>query len=197
MSSQLIVGFVEVAFDGGVLEGAVHPFNLAVRPGMLGLCQPVIDIVEGAGIFEGMRVEEPPAGDHLLDLGWGPGFAGGIGEVGSVVGEDGGDLVGDGGDQAAQEVCSRFARHLLVQFDEGELRGPVDRDDEIELALSGSDLGEVDMEIADRIGLELALRRGFAFDLRQARDPVALKASMQRRARQMRDCRLKRVECSS
>ena len=37
---------------------------------MLGLCQPVIDIVEGAGIFEGMRVEEPPAGDHLLDLGW-------------------------------------------------------------------------------------------------------------------------------
>ena len=156
MSSQLIVGFVEVAFDGGVLEGAVHPFNLAVRPGMLGLCQPVIDIVEGAGIFEGMRVEEPPVGDHLLDLGWGPGFAGGIGEVGPVVGEDGVDLVGDGGDQAAQEVCSRFARHLLVQFDEGELRGPVDRDDEIELALSGSDLGEVDMEIADRIGLELA-----------------------------------------
>jgi hypothetical protein len=50
------------------------------------------------------------------------------------------------------------------------------------------------MEIADRIGLELALRRGFAFDLRQARDLVTLKASMQRRARQMRDCRLKRVE---
>jgi hypothetical protein len=111
-----------------------------------------------------------------------------------VVGEDGVDLVGDGFDQVGQEVCSRFARHLLVQLDEGELRGPVDRDDEIELALSGSDLGEVDMEIADRIGLELALRRGFAFDLRQARDLVTLKASMQRRARQMRDCRLKRVE---
>jgi hypothetical protein len=36
-----------------------------------------------------------------------------------------------------------------VQFDEGELRGPVDRDDEIELALSGSDLGDIDMEMAD------------------------------------------------
>ena len=161
---------------------------------MLGLCQPMIDIVEGAGVFEGMRVEEPPLGDHLLDLGWGPGFAGGIGEVGSVVGEDGVDPVGDGLDQAAQEVRGRAARHLLMQFDEGELRGPVDRDDEMELALSGSNLGDVDMEIADRIGLELALGRGFAFDLRQARDPVALQAAMQRRARQMRDGRLQRVE---
>jgi hypothetical protein len=81
-----------------------------------------------------------------------------------------------------------------LQFDEGELRGAVDRDDQIGLALSGSDLREVDMEIADRIELEVALRRGFAFDLQQARDPGALKASTQRRARQMRNCRLKRVE---
>jgi hypothetical protein len=81
-----------------------------------------------------------------------------------------------------------------VQFDEGELRSPVDRDDEIELALSGSDLGEVDMEIADRIGLELVFRRSFAFDLRQSRDSMALEAAMQRRARQMRDRRLQCVE---
>jgi hypothetical protein len=114
--------------------------------------------------------------------------------VGSVVGEDGVDLVGGSGDQAAQEVRGGAAGHLLMQFDEGEFRRPVDRDKEIELALSGSDLGEVDMEIVDRIGLELALRRSFAFDLRQARDPVALKASIKGRARQMRDCRLKRVE---
>src|SRR4029077_20233691 len=53
MSAQFIVGFVEVAFDGGVLDGAVHPLDLTVGPGMLGLCQAVIDIVEGAGIFEG------------------------------------------------------------------------------------------------------------------------------------------------
>src|SRR6516162_11777451 len=30
MSSQLIVGLVEVAFDGRVLDGAVHPLDLAV-----------------------------------------------------------------------------------------------------------------------------------------------------------------------
>jgi hypothetical protein len=74
------------------------------------------------------------------------------------------DPVGDSLDEAAQEVRGRVARHLLVQFDEGEFGGPVDRDDEIEPALSGSNLGDVDMELADRIGLELALRRGFAFD---------------------------------
>jgi hypothetical protein len=148
MSSQLIVGFIEVTFDGRVLDGSVHPFDLAVGPGVLGLGQPMIDIVEGAGVFEGMRVEELPIGDHLFDLSRRPCFASGVGEVGPVVGEDGMDPVGDGLDQVAQEVCGRLARHLFVQLDEGELRGPVDGDDEMELSLSGSSLGDVDMEVA-------------------------------------------------
>jgi hypothetical protein len=59
-----------------------------------------------------------------------------------------------------------------MHFNEGELRRPIDRDDEIELALSGSDLGDIDMEIADWIGLELALGRSSAFDLRQAGDSM-------------------------
>ena len=114
--------------------------------------------------------------------------------MGSVVGEDGVDRVGDGGDQAAQEVSRGATRHLLMQFDEGELRGSVDGDEEIELALGGSNLRDVDMEIADRIGLELPLGRGLAFDLRQPRDPMALQAAVQRRARQMRDGRLQSVQ---
>ena len=40
--------------------------------------------------------------------------------MGSVVGEDGVDLVGNGGDQAAQ-VPGGAARHHLRQLDEGEL----------------------------------------------------------------------------
>src|SRR5208282_6768620 len=116
------------------------------------------------------------------------------GEVGSVVGEDSMDLVGNGGDQAAQEVSGGPAGDLFVQFDEGELRRPIDGDNEVELALSGSNLGDVDMEIADRIDLELALGRGFAFDLGQPRDSMALETPMQRRARQMRNGGLKGVE---
>ena len=85
------------------------------------------------------------------------------------------DLVGDGGDQAAQEVACGAARHLLVQLDEGELRRQIDGDKQVEFALRSSNLGEVDMEIADRIGLEFAFGGGFAFDLRQPGDPVALR----------------------
>ena len=50
------------------------------------------------------------------------------------------------------------------------------------------------MKLADRIGLEFAFGGGFAFDLRQPGDPVALQAAMQRRARQMRDGRLQGVQ---
>jgi hypothetical protein len=58
----------------------------------------------------------------------------------------------------------------------------------------GAPICAVDMKLADRIGLEFALRRGFAFDLRHPRDPVTLKTPVQRRARQMRDGRLQGVE---
>ena len=157
MNSQLIVGLIEVAFDGRILDGAVHSLDLPIRPGMLGLGQPMIDIIEGAGVFEGMGEEGFPVSDHVPDFCRGPCIASGIGEVGSVVGEDGVDPIGDGFDQAAQEVRGRAARHLLMQFDEGELRGPIDRDEEMELSLSGSNLGDVDMEISDRVSFELAM----------------------------------------
>ena len=77
--------------------------------------------------------------------------------MGPVVGEDRVDLVGDGGDQAAQEVARRAARHLLMQFDEGELRRSVDGDDELEFAFCCSDFSDVDMKIADRVSLEFPL----------------------------------------
>jgi hypothetical protein len=114
--------------------------------------------------------------------------------VRSVVGEDDVDPIRDGFDQAAQEVRGRAARHLLMQFDEGELRGPTDRDEEMELSLNGSNLGGVDMEISDRVSFEPALGRSFAFDLWRPRDSMTLQAAMQRRARQVRDRRLERVE---
>jgi hypothetical protein len=60
--------------------------------------------------------------------------------------------------------------------------------------LRGSNLGDVDMEIADRIGLEFAFGGGFAFDLRQPGDPMALQTPMKGRARQMRDGRLQGVK---
>jgi hypothetical protein len=150
----------------------------------------MIDVVLGAGVFEGMRPDGLSGVEGCLDVGRCRTRVARRGEVGSVIGEDGVDLVRDGGDQAAQEVPGCAARHLLMEFNESELRGSIDGDEEIEFALGGSNLGDIDMEIADRVRLEFPLGGGFAFDLRQAGDSMTLQAPMQRRARQMRDGRL-------
>ena len=161
---------------------------------MIGLGQPMVDVVLGAGVFEGVRPNGFSSLQRGLDVRHSGARIAWRGEVGSVVGEDGMDLIRDGGDQAAQEVPRGATRHLLVDLDEGELRRSVDGNDEVELAVSGSNLGEVDMKIADRIGLEFAFGRGFAFDLGQPGDPVALQTPVKGRARQMRNGRLQSVE---
>jgi hypothetical protein len=58
------------------------------------------------------------------------------------------------------------------ELSDRELGGAVDGDEEIELALRRLHLGDVDVEEADRIGLELPLGRSFAFNLRQPRDEL-------------------------
>ena len=81
-----------------------------------------------------------------------------------------------------------------MQLCVGKLGGAVDGDEEIELALGGLHLGDVDVEVADRIGLELLANQLVAFDLRQTADPMALQAAIQRGPRQVRNGRLQRVE---
>ena len=89
------------------------------------------------------------------------------------------DLVGDGSDEVAKEVAGDPARGLLVQLGEGELGGAVDGDEEVELALLGSDLGDVDVEEADRVALEPE-RCGLSPSVSGSRlIAVALKAAVQ------------------
>jgi hypothetical protein len=45
MRRQLRVTVVMVAFDGGLLDRPVHPFDLPVGPGMLDFGEPVLDSV--------------------------------------------------------------------------------------------------------------------------------------------------------
>ena len=64
----------------------------------------MIDVVLGAGVFEGVRPDELSSLQGGLDVRCSRARIAWRGEVGSVVGENGMDLVRDGGDQAAQEV---------------------------------------------------------------------------------------------
>lgn len=68
---------------------------------------------------------------------------------------------------------------LPDQLHEGEFAGAIDGNVEIELALGGLHLGNVDMKVPDRISLELLLCRFVAFHVRQLRNAMAPQAAMQ------------------
>jgi hypothetical protein len=71
----------------------------------------------------------------------------------AVVGEHDLDPVEHGGEGArGLRIC------LVDELSDRELGGAVDRDEEIELALRRLHFGDVDVEEADRIGLELRSR---------------------------------------
>ena len=58
--SELVVVVVVEAFHGRLLDRAVHAFDLTIRPGMLDLGEPVLDLILAADpvkdVFEGINV---------------------------------------------------------------------------------------------------------------------------------------------
>ena len=52
VATQVVMAGVVVAVHRGILERAVHAFDLAIGPGMVGPGQPVLDAVLLAGIAE-------------------------------------------------------------------------------------------------------------------------------------------------
>jgi len=167
---ELLVAVIVVAFDGAFLDRPVHPFDLPVGPGMLHLCQPVLDAVLAAAHVE-----------HVRDVasGWAIGVAWREGELDAVVGQDGVDLVGKRLDYPFQEGRRRGSSSLPDQLHDGEFARPINGDIEIELAFGGLNLGDIDVEIADGIGLEPFLGGLVALDLWQPGDAVARQAAMQ------------------
>ena len=181
VSAELVMVVVVEAFDGGILDCAVHPLDLAVGPRVLDFGQPVFDADLAAAHVEHMR--DPGCGRTV-------GVARREGELDSVIGQNRVDLVRNRLDQSHEEGRGGDPRGLCLQPDKGEFACPVNANEEMEFALGGLDLGDVDVEIPDGVCLELLLGWFVAIDLRQARDVMALQASVQRRARQMWDRRL-------
>jgi hypothetical protein len=89
------------------------------------------------------------------------------------------DDLGDGRDQLVQERGGRHSGHFICQPDKRALRRAVDRDIQVELAFGGSNFCNVDVEVADRVGLELSLWFLVVGHLRQTADIVPLQAAMQ------------------
>ena len=179
MLAQLIVVVVVIAMNGGLFDCAVHAFDLAIGPGMLDLGQPMINVVSGASTFECVTPEQLSFRSHLLDVHRCPTLTSWISKLNAVVSENRVDGVGYSSNKIVQELLRDGSCSPLVKFNIGKLAGSVDGHEEMELAFCGSDFGNVDMEVTNRISLELLLRSLVAFDLRQPLDAMTLKAAMQ------------------
>lgn len=151
------------------IERSARPLDLPFGPRVIGFGQAMRDPMSPAGSVEGMAA---PSGSEAIAV------PGQIGELDAGVGQHGVDLVRDGRRQFVEEGSGRHTCRLLRQPGEGLLGGPVHRQ-EIEFAFLGSDLGDVDVEIADRVGLELLSCRLVALHFRQPKNVMALKAAMQ------------------
>ena len=78
MLFQVVMSLVVMLFHGGLFERTVHPFHLAVGPGMVGFGQPMVntilmtdaikDMVKGLAITLPIGKLDAVIGEHGLDL---------------------------------------------------------------------------------------------------------------------------------
>ena len=116
---------VMVALDRGVLDGAVHPLDLSVRPRAARLGQAMLDL----GLLAG-PIERVPAVDTRLVALCPIGSRLGlgllvhrvvVGKLEAQVGQHRADRVRHGGDQIVEKGCRDPLRRLLIELNEGEL----------------------------------------------------------------------------
>lgn len=166
---ELDMGVVEVSLDGGVFDGSVHAFDLPVGPGMVGFSQSVFDSMKVADAVEGVSTKA---------CGWALTVFRQVGELDAVVGEHGMDTIRNGLDKGSEERSGGSHVCPFDELDHSELRSPVDSNEQVELAFGSSNLGQVDVEEADRIGVELLPLGLVAFHVRQTADAMTLQTAM-------------------
>ena len=93
--SELRLGFVVIAPNGGFLEGAVHPLDLTIGPGMIRLGAAVLNTMLAADAVEHVQ----PVAGRRAGTPWGH-----IAELYTVVRQYNVDGVGHGFDQRLQEA---------------------------------------------------------------------------------------------
>ena len=128
--------------DGRLFDRAVHSLGLTIRPGVIGFCQPVLDAILGADAIEDMGAKISSRGSvPVLRQ---------IGEGHAIIGEYRMDFVGEGFDDVPQEVSAVHLAGVLMEFDIGELRDPIDRQEHVKFAFSEPQFADIDMDVADR-----------------------------------------------
>ena len=145
MLRELVVVVVMETFDGCVLDGAVHAFNLAIRPRVLGFGRPVLDAQGRTGVFEGVRPDGFALGEGFGNQVCCRSASTGCGEMGAIIGQHDADLVRHGFDKVPQEITCSFAKGFAMKLDEGEFARAINGHEEIEPAFRRLHFGNVDV----------------------------------------------------
>jgi hypothetical protein len=165
----MIVRFKVEQFHCRVFDRSVHPLDLAVSPWVVGLGQSVLYAVGFTNHVEARR--------SRMDGVEVPGL---LGEMNAIVGQDCMDVIGRGFEHVLQELPGSHSVSLCNELSDGELGRSVNSYKEIEPALSSLHLGNIDVEEADGVVLDLLMNRFVVLNIRQARDAVPLNTAMQR-----------------
>ena len=114
------MAFVMEALDRGLFDRAVHPFDLAISPWMVGFGQPVLNPVCLADHIEAHRpgVDGVPVPRLLCELN-------------TVVGENGVNLVRHGFQHVLEEFPGCFPVGFIDELGHGELARAVDANEQI------------------------------------------------------------------
>lgn len=159
-----------------LLDRPVHSFDLTIRPGVLDPGQPVLNLMLAAD-----PVEDVLEGINVPIM---------IGELDAIIRQHDVEPVGHGSDEITQKGCCGHFPGLLVQLHESELGGAVNGNEQVKFAFSRLNLSNINVEVAERVGLELLLHRLVAINVGEAADIVSLKAAVQGRSAQVWDRRL-------
>ena len=154
---QLLMTVVMEAFDGCFLDCPIHPFNLTVRPGMIGFCQTMFDPVGFA--------------DHVKAHGTRPGriaITGLVSELDPIVGQNGMDPIRNDAQEIFEEFPGRLPIGFLDQLCDSEFACPVNRHEEIQPAFSGLDFRYVEMKKTNWVALEALASGLVSLDVRQS-----------------------------
>ena len=152
--SELLGMFLIIAFDGGRFEWSVHAFDLPIRPRRSWCCQAVLGLMFEADAGKDMRECIPIC------------FAGG--ELDASVGEDRMDWIWYDRDQGAEALGRVHLCVLRMPLGIRELAGAVDRNEQRELPVRCSHVGHVEVDVTDRLRLELLRGRVFSLHRWQA-----------------------------
>lgn len=100
MVTKLLLRVVVITIDRRLFKRAVHALHLSVRPGMIGLGQPMLNLMFGTDAVKQQRK------GITVRLS--------VGELDAVVGQNSVDLVGHSGDEMTKEFGSHQAVLALV-----------------------------------------------------------------------------------